>query len=147
MCYEVYLSTDSPDDLAGLNSERVRFEKMADTLADPGIALLEFPNKWYVGSKSGCSCDFRFLHPDSVELGFAEPEPWYPEETDAVDATRELYRRLKAILTAGHRLDLLSRWEGDRSGGIITLDVSLDQVTERAFRLFEAHKFRCRLGP
>jgi hypothetical protein len=142
MCYRVYISTDSPRNLAESNSELVRSEKVTDPNSDLCISLLEFPNKWYVGSKSGCSCTFRHLHPASIELGFSEPEDWYKEEKDEIDATRELYGTLSDILSSGHQLDLVDRWEGSQPGDITTLDVSLDKVSERAFRMFENHKFR-----
>jgi hypothetical protein len=142
MCYGVYISTDSPKNLAESNSELVRFEKVTDPNSDPCISLLEFPNKWYVGSKSGCSCTFRHLHPASVKLGFSKPEDWYKEEQDELDATRELYGTLSNILSSGYQLDLVDRWEGSQPGDVTTLDVSLDKVPERAFRMFEDHKFR-----
>ncbi|MBI5583345.1 MAG: hypothetical protein HY892_05950 [Deltaproteobacteria bacterium] len=141
MCYLVYLSTDSPKDLTERNSDLVRFEKVTEGHFDPGLALLAFPNQWYVGSKSGCSCTFRHLHPSSIALGFSEPEDWYPEGRDELDATRELYAALSEILSSGARLDLLDRWEGSQPEDITTLVVSFDQVSPGAFRLFESHKF------
>jgi len=131
-------------DLAGHNSDLVLFEKLADSDPDPCIGLLDFANKWYVGSKSGCSCTFRFLHHASVDLGFSEPVDWYQEEQDELDATRAFYRTLKGLLSAGHRVDLVSRWEGAQPGDITTLDVSLEDIPENAFRFFEDYKFRFR---
>ncbi len=87
MCYGVYVSTDSSEDLATRNTDLVRFEKVADPLSDPCITLLDFPSQWYVGSKSRCSCTFRHL--TSIELGFSEPVDWYTEEQEELDATRE----------------------------------------------------------
>lgn len=147
MCYGVYLSTDSPKDLTGRNSELVRFVKVTDPGSDPCIALLNFENTWYVESKSGCSCTFRHLHTSSVQLGFSEPVDWYPEEQDEVDATRELHKTLSEILSAGHQVDVLDRWEGAQPDDITTLDVSLDEVPERAFRMFEDHRFRLKKRP
>jgi hypothetical protein len=142
MCYVVYISTDSQQDLAERNSELVRFEKVTDTESDPCISVLEFPNKWEVGSKSGCSCTFRHLYISSVQLGFSEPQDWYKEEKDELDATRELYQALKDILESGYQVDLVDRWEGAEPENITTLDVSLHDVAETAFRMFENHKFR-----
>jgi hypothetical protein len=140
MCYAVYISTDSPEDLRLRNSDLVRFEAVDGTKEDPCIALLEHANRWYVGSKSKCSCAFRHLM--SIDLGFREPEEWYKEEQDELDATRELYADLTALLSAGHAVDLIDGWEGARPDDIKTLEVSLDEVSQRAFRLFENHKFR-----
>lgn len=144
MCYGVYISTDSGEDLTERNSELVRFEKVTDTGADPCTRLLDFPNQWYVGSKTGCSCTFRHLF--SVELGFGEPEDWCPEEQDELDATKELYVILASILSSGHQVDLVDRWEGAQPDDITTLDVSLDEISETAFRMFENHKFRLKRG-
>ena len=140
MCYGVYISTDSPENLAERNSDLVRFEKVTDPSADPCIGLLDFPNQWYVGSKSECSCTFRHLC--SVELEFGEPEDWYPEEQDEIDATKQLYSVLTSLLSSQYNVDLADRWEGTQPEDITTLDVSLDYVSEKAFRMFEDHKFR-----
>ena len=144
MCYAVYISTDSPEDLRRRNSDLVRFEVLDATQRDPCIALLEHVHRWYVGSKTHCSCTFRHLM--SIELGFREPEEWYREEQDELDATRELYADLADLLAAGHDVDLIDRWEGARPGDIKAVDVSLDEVSQGAFRLFENHKFRLRRG-
>jgi hypothetical protein len=142
MCYSVYISTDSSEDLSRRNSELVQFEKVIDSNSDPCITLLDFPNQWYVGSKSGCSCTFRHLV--SIDLGISDPVDWYKEESDELDATRELYSTLIYLLSSGHHVDLLDRWEGVRPVNIIIRDVSLDEVSNTAFRMFENHKFRLR---
>lgn len=140
MCYEVYISTDSQENLTTRNSELIRFKRVTNLSADPSTRLLDFPNHWYVGSKSECSCTFRHLH--SIELGFGEPVDWYPEEQDEIDATRELYATLTSLLSSGYQVDLLDRWHDAQSVNITTLDVSLSDVPEKAFRMFENHKFR-----
>jgi hypothetical protein len=140
MCYEVYISTDSQEDLATRNSELIRFKRVTDPNIDPGMQLLDFPHHWYVGSKSQCSCTFRHLY--SVELGFAEPVDWYPEEQDEIAATRELYATLTSLLSSGYHVDLLDRWYGAQPTDIVTLNVSLSDISEKAFRLFENYKFR-----
>jgi hypothetical protein len=140
MCYSVYISTDSSEDLTKRNSELIRFEKITETNDDPCSRLLDFPNRWYIGSKSGCSCTFRHLL--SIELGFSEPVDWYKEEEDEINATRELYSTLDVLLSSGQQVDILDRWQGIRPEKIVVLDVSLDVVGEKTFRLFENHKFR-----
>ena len=126
------------------NSELLRFKRVADPGTDPCICLLDFPNYWYVGSKSECSCTFRHLY--SIELGFEEPVDWYPEEPDEINATRELYATLISLLSSGYRVDLLDLWHGAQPAAITTLDVSLSEISEKAFRMFENHKFRLNLG-
>ena len=80
----------------------------------------------------------------SIGLGFREPEKWYQEEQDELDATRELYADITALLFAGHEVDLIDHWEGARPDDIKVLDVALEEVSQGAFRLFENHKFRLR---
>jgi len=139
MCYEVYLSTDSQENLTTRNSELLRFKRVVDPSTDPAIQLLDFPNHWYVGSKSQCSCTFRHLH--SVALGFGEPVDWSPEEQDELEATRELYVMLTSLLSSGYQVDLLDQWNGAPPADITTRHVSLGDISEKAFRLFENHKF------
>jgi len=140
VCYGVYISTDSGEDLAGRSSNLVRFEKVAAPEADPCISLLEFSSQWSVGSKSGCGCTFRHL--TSIDLGFSEPVEWYEEGQDELDATQELYGVLRSLLEAGYKVDLVDRWEGSEPDDITTMAVSLDRVSVREFRLFEDYKFK-----
>lgn len=142
MCYEVHLSTDSHEDLTSRNSELIRFRRVADPNTEPGIRLLDFPNHWFVGSKSQCSCTFRHLH--SIDLGFGEPVEWYPEGQDELDATHELHTALSSLLSSGYHVDLLNRWHGAQPADITTLEASLSDVPAPAFRLFENHKFGLR---
>ena len=143
MCYSLYVSTDSSEDLSQRNSDLLRFERLVADSTAPYDALLDFPNKWYVGSESHCSCTFRHLH--SVELGFGEPVDWYPEEQNEIEGTRWLYGVLAELVAAGCRVDLVDIWEGAAVDHVITLNVTLSAVSPVAFRLFENHKFR--LGP
>ena len=139
MCYKAYISTDNQEDLTIRNSELLRFKRVVDPSTAPGTHLLDFPNHWYVGSKSHYSCTFRHLH--SVALGFGEPVDWYPEEEDELVATRELYAALISLLSSGYQVDLLDQWNDVQPADIITLDVSLSDVAEKAFRMFENYKF------
>ena len=140
MCYSVYISTDSVEDLTARSSELVRFEKVTELSIDPCARLLDFSQRWYVGSKSGCSCTFRHL--STSDLGFSEPVDWYPEEEPALAATHELYSILSSLLSSGYNVDLVDLWETMEPENVTTLDVSLDSVSTAAFRLFENHKFR-----
>lgn len=142
MCYSVYISTDSTMDLSERNTDLLRFKRIADSNVDPCTALLDFSNQWYVGSKSECSCTFRHLHTSAVDLGFGEPEDWCPEEQDEIDATKKLFSVIAELVSSGFNLDLVDRWEGSQAKDITTLDVSLAEISEKTFRLFEDHKFR-----
>jgi len=141
MCYRVYISTDSDEDLSKRNSELVHFEKVTDANTGSCTYLLDLPNKWYVGSKTGCSCTFRHLAVGS-DFEFGGPEDWCEEEQDNLDATKELYRTLDYLLSSGHKVDLVDQWYDTKPEAITTLDVSLDKVSESDFMMFENHKFR-----
>lgn len=140
MCYSVYLSTDSSADLTARNSPLLRFTRASDVTPNCCIDLLEYPEKWFVGSKSECSCTFRHLH--SIELGFGAPVDWFPEEADSIDATGELYDTLSWLLSSGSHVDLLDQWAGADCERIATLEISLGGVSRQAFRMFENHVFR-----
>ena len=141
MCYSLYLSTDSPADLRIYSTDLVRFQKAEDYEYKVAsiINLLEFPNKWFVGSMSGCSCTFRHLM--ATELGFGAPKDWYPEEQVDVDATQQLYDVILTLLASRHRGDCIDIWQNPEPKYIKTLPVSLDAVPKEAFRLFENYRF------
>jgi hypothetical protein len=138
MCYSVYLSTDSSEDLTRYNSELINFRRLA-SLERAGLNILRNRQIWYVGSKSECSCTFRHLH--SVELGFGEPVAWYPEGEDELKATAALHRVIARLVSEGHQVDCLDIWEGADLQAISEKVVNLDAVSEKAFRLFESYHF------
>lgn len=140
MCYQVFLSTDSQEDLSRHNSTFLSLETLADSNSDPCTVLLEFSNKWYVGSKSGCSCSFRHL--SSIELGFTDPVEWYVEEEEDIEATCQLYDVLNHLISSGFQVDLVDSWNDANPQDITTLAVPFDKVSRTSFRLFENHKFR-----
>jgi hypothetical protein len=133
----IYLSTDSPEDLAESNSALVHFERI--NLGVENTSALKYPQRWYVGSKSGCSCTFRHLA--STELGFGEPVDWAPEEEDEVLATAELYRIITRLISEGYALDAIDLWEGSEAGNVTRMNVDVNSVSERTFRFFENHYF------
>ena len=138
MCYSLYLSTNSSEDLTRYNSELIKFKRL-DAAANAGLNILRHRQRWYVGSKSGCSCTFRHLL--SVELGFGEPVAWYPEGEDELRATAELYRVIARLVSEGHQVDCLDIWAGADLKAISEKVVNLDAVSEQAFRLFENYHF------
>ena len=138
MCYSLYLSTNSSADLTRYNSELLNFRRL-DAAANAALIILRHRQRWYVGSKSECSCTFRHLQ--SVELGFAEPVAWYPEDADGLRATAELYRVIARLVSEGHLVDCLDIWEGADLQAVSEQVVNLEAVSETAFRLFENYHF------
>ena len=141
MCYMVYLSTDSAGDLTLRNSDRVRFEKPSADIQAPPPPVLKHEHRWFVGSRSGCSCGFRHLPDQSVGLGFDQPEDWFPEDREDIEATLRLYEILKDLVLRGHQVDLIDCWSGDDGREPVPLVVSLSEVPAERYRLFEGHAF------
>jgi len=139
MGYALYLSTDSQKDLTKHNSDLVRFEPISNDDENHFTMLLKNRNKWYVGSKSGCSCTFRHLK--SIELGFGEPEDWYREDQDEIDATKELFNLIDQLIFCEDQVDCISIWEGSDPEDVVKMDVQLSLLSEVSFRFFENRHF------
>ena len=137
MCYSIYLSTDSDQDLSSRNSDLVRFKK--EPIPEPYLSKLRYPNQWYVGSKTGCSCTFRHLY--SVELGFSEPVEWCEEDEYEIAATLTFIKVIRQIFKQGLKADCVDTWEGTQPGEMIEISVNLDDIGDEQFRFFENHHF------
>jgi hypothetical protein len=138
MCYELYLSTSSTEDLGKYNSMLVHFERPGHLDHEVASILLN-QAKWFIGSQSECSCTFR--HSVEEDAEFREPQEWFPEEDDGIRATLELYRTIAAFVHAGHQVDCVDVWSGMEQREIRTISVSLSAVPEKTFRLFENYHF------
>lgn len=138
MCYTLYLSTSSGEDLTRFNSERVRFERLTDK-EEAWTDILKSSHRWLVSGQTGCSCAFRHL--TGEELVFDEPQDWFPEEQGDIEATAELYRVIHGLRTAGHQVDCLDAWRGTEIDEMQSMKVDLRVVSEKTFRLFENHHF------
>jgi len=139
MCYSVYLSTDCSDDLSKNNNELIKFKKVDDKAEDPSISLLSHQHIWYVGSQHDCSCGFR--HILSLDLGFSEPVDWYEEDSEDIEATKQIYRILKKQIEKGFKVDCVDIWEGTEIKNIKNQIVSFSEVEEIEFRFFENYMF------
>jgi len=137
VCYSIYLSTDSDQDLSSRNSDLVRFKK--EPIPEPYQSQLRYPNQWYVGSKSGCSCTFRHLY--SVKLGFGEPVEWYEEDQHEIAATLTFIKVIRQILKQGFIADCVDSWEGTQPEEMIEISVNLEDIGDEQFRFFENHHF------
>jgi hypothetical protein len=136
MCYSLYLSTSSREDLTKHNSELLRFRSL-DAADEKWTSLLRHEHKWFVGSKSVCSCTFR--HFSTTDLGFTEPLDWSPEDEDNVLATAELYRVIHTLIAAGEQADCLDVWYDAKSDEVKEMTVTFSAVSEKQFLLFENH--------
>lgn len=138
MCYTLYLSTSSTEDLTKYNTELVHFEH-PEHLHDKVASTLLNPVKWFIGAPTACSCALR--HSTEEDAEFREPQEWYPEDDDDVRATMELYRTVATLVHGGHQVDCLDAWSGMEERESKTISVSLSAVSEKTFRLFENHHF------
>ena len=137
MCYILFLSTSSLIDLSAESTTLVRFENLrADDIIAAG---LHYSYKWYVGSKSGCSCSFRHLL--TSDLGFGKPEDWFPENDGDIDATRTFVLVVRKLLYDGHRVDCMDTWHGAKSAEIVKMEVDLGGIADDEFRFFENYHF------
>jgi hypothetical protein len=145
MCYVLLLSTTSVEDLSQQNTELVRFTTELPAIAE--VAVLQHANRWYVGSKTGCSCTFRHLY--SVELGFGEPVDWFEEDPEGIEATLSLIALIRRLVGRGEEVDCVDAWEHQAMHAVAgaVLDVDLSAVSDRQFRFFENHHFRFRSQP
>jgi hypothetical protein len=137
MCYALILSTTSNEDLSQFNREDIRFnQQVPDRLP---ANLLLYPNKWYIGSRTGCSCSFRHLY--EPDLGFGIPEDWFPEEETDIEATKMFVHVVRSLLSTGERMDCIDAWDGNSERPFSQLSVNLSQIRDEEFRFFENHHF------
>ena len=139
MCYVLLLSTTSDTDLAQFNNELVKFSRDLPQIAETDS--LRYQYKWYIGSKSGCSCTFRHLY--SIELGFGVPVDWYPEEDDGISATMQVIKIIRELVELGESVDCIDSWEHQEMCPVACKDgqVDLSRITNEEFRFFENHHF------
>ncbi|MDD5271596.1 MAG: hypothetical protein PHU14_02640 [Methylovulum sp.] len=136
------LSTTAEDDLALNNNGLVRFSSELPKI--PEAKYLGFKNHWYIGSESGCSCGFRHLCTGSVELGFGEPEDWYPEEASDIEATRQVIAIIRNLVARGEFVDCIDAWaHGQETAEPLAgdLEINLAKINDASFRFFENHRF------
>ena len=142
MCYSLVLSTTSNDDLSIFNAEGIRFDKNIPDL--PAFDHLLYANKWYVGSRTGCSCSFRHLY--GPEFDFHAPEDWFPEENSDIEATLTFIRLVRSLIAKGEKADCIDVWISDRAEALPPMSVDLKRIRDEEFRFFENHHFDFVLG-
>ena len=144
MCYALLLSTTSGDDLSHFNTEALWFDKTIHEM--PSTHDLLYPNRWYVRSRTGCSCSFRHLY--GPEFAFGIPEDWFQEEKSDIEATLMFIRLVRSLLSKGACVDCIDLWAGSDAGDVDVplLPVNLTRIRDEEFRFFENHHFDFILG-
>jgi hypothetical protein len=133
------MSTTSDADLEGSDGAHYRLRAVSADEQEPAIEPLAYPFRWFVECRfGGCSCHFRnFLEGNPPE--FWEPQDWFEEDPDDVEATRAFYDLLSQLVREGHRVDIATAWSGDEVRH--ALEVSLSKVSRADFRFMDAYRF------
>jgi hypothetical protein len=128
VCYLVYFSTTSSEDLTAVVSPHFHVRHTDDAVA----ARLAHPQRYFLECRfGGCSCHFR--HADA-DLGFGEPEEWYSEDEDDLEPTAAFYDLLLKLRRDGHEVDLFSIFEGTPVDELSEIRVDLAGIKRSEFR-------------
>lgn len=139
MCYYVYLSTDDDMDLTAYNTAILNFDQNLDQGEKAPLDVLQFAHKWYVGSKTNCSCTFRQIY--STEQGFDVPQEWCYEEPDAIEATKQFYDVVAKLTERGKRVDCVSWWADTPADKLVNMNINLTTVSKETFLFLENHHY------
>lgn len=149
MCYTIFLSTTSDEDLSVLSPELLQFERiggadkcLSSVEEDPIEERLAHANRWLLICRyGGCSCHYRHLPRELRDLGFAPPVDWNPEDDDDIESTAAAYDVFRRLLSEGHKLDVIDAWADTPADGIADMPVRLCEVPKEAFRFFDGVRF------
>jgi hypothetical protein len=136
------LSTDVMVDLSVHNEDLIYFSRELPGL--PEETLLQYSYKWFVGSCDGCSCAFRHLSTNVIEeLGFAEPEDWYEEDSKDIEATLKFITIIRNLVKQKVKVDCIDVWshDGIEINDIKTLKVFMGDLNDKTFRFAENYRF------
>ncbi|MFI5387579.1 MAG: hypothetical protein ACHQ50_15835 [Fimbriimonadales bacterium] len=141
MCYSIYISTTTDEDLAALPSTLFRFERDPEAETPAMRDLLAHPHRWFLtGQGGGCSCHFRHVMGES-DFGFGPPVDWYPEDEDDVESTHAVYEVFARVVNSGHQVDVVDMWSDMMPQYVDPMEVSLSQVPAESFRFFDGKRF------
>ena len=148
MCYTVFFSTTSDEDLSeaghGLFTP---YRTDGHTWEEEAIELLAHPNRWYLECRyGGCSCHFRHIESYIATFGLpGDPLPGgQDEDEDDIESTAAFYDLIKRLVDEGHDIDVIDVWSDTPNERVQTMDVSLSEVTRDTFRFFASHRFMLR---
>ena len=139
MCNMVFVSTDSPEDLAAIVSPNFEFSLLSEVEDLKLTCVLEHPNRWFVtGRYGGCSCHLRHLIDDPrVDFGFHEPFDWCPEDPEDVEDTAAIYDVFRRLVTNGANVDVVDLWNSEVAEPVETVTVSLAEIDRGKFLFME----------
>ena len=132
MCYELYISANNPLK-EQLKSEYVSFEQINDAQRNNLSSHLKHEFNYYIGSKAGCSCSFRYWEND---FGFTEPQDWTDEDPDDIKGTIALYKAIINLFPSSTLITIIPTWCGDDIPSQETELINLDSIAENKFIIF-----------
>ena len=77
------------------------------------------------------------------QFEFSEPEDWYDEDVDDIQATVAVYKVIQQLIHNGFSVDLID-FENDPPEAFKEIEVDLIQVSQSSFRFFENYRFTFR---
>jgi len=142
MCHLVFFSTDSDEDFLQAPTDDFRIETPGGDDLEAIRGLLAYPNVWYMGCRyGGCSCHFCYRF-TGYEPPLGPHEDWMGnEEDDDIVATLGAYRFFKGIIESGHKLDVLSVWDGEIPEVATDVNISVATLPPEHFRFIQDVRF------
>jgi hypothetical protein len=146
MCYLVFISTNTEEDLADLSTGRFSFERACGPDSSSARKILKHKNLWNLLSRnSGCSCGFRHLSVESGPLEFEPPQDWAEVDPDDVISTQEVYDFFSELVDQGYSVDVVDIWNEENIEDVQSCEIHLDAISREAFHFFEGWRFElCR---
>ncbi len=140
MCYQLYISTDTPLELT-LDRQMDLF--FVPQTAEQSSLPLQHKHIYHLASPipSGCSCAFRILPADRADTeGFHLPPKEADETYNPLEAqyTRGLFRLIRQLVKQGHPVDsYVTSGEKSETTPLQWLDVPTESIRPEEFALFE----------
>jgi hypothetical protein len=144
MCFVLFAGTSQPIALRKSKKEPpgLGVEKLSDDEL-PVTAHFSKPYVQYIGSTSGCGCDFPFSMFEYGETEFAE-------ELDGEEKNADFNRRaLVDLLSECHEteLELYGMWNGDYTESPASREViRLDEILDRKFHFRERGFYKVKIS-
>ena len=64
------------------------------------------------------------------------------EDEENLEATKKLYSIIRKLIDDGHQVDCIDVWTDTKPTEIKTMDVEIDNISDKQFRLFVNYLFR-----
>ena len=133
------MSTTSEANLEASDGVHYLLHAVTDEEREAAVEHLAYRSRWFVACRfGGCSCHFRsFVEGNPRE--FWEPQDWFEEDPEDVEATRAFYDLVSSLVGHGHQVDIVTVWSGDAVRH--QFDVSLSEVSREAFGFMDGTRF------